>query len=451
LGADALWPAEQISMPSLGDTYGNDIDVTVQGDLMAIGFDEALLIYGMEDFQRINYSGIDSTKAVAFSPTNPYLATANIRGWISIWNSVTNRPLATLQHARQRTSRDDLAFSADGKYLASSNASSIQVWNLAIADEKLVLTGHRGGIPCAAFDPQGTFLATGGKDDVVRIWNPATAELLRTFNLGEAIQSVAYSTDGRLLAVGCIGKPGASHLRILDAKSGRKLYEADATLSDVYSLSWADGRNGTFLAGSGPQSVSLWLVPPGDPLRLEPVITIERNRCLATVLSKNANWMVWVEDDATLQAWDIANNRPHPLHAPAMRQGWHGLACLPDGESIVSVNKLGAVEVWNVRQDRHVGSLGKPGTCSAPQIALSPNGKWLAAIIEQNTISVWHMPTKEHVYSIRPEPSTVWSLAWDPAGEQLAVGQSDGGLAVWNLSKIEEKLAKYGLQWKEGN
>jgi WD40 repeat protein/tRNA A-37 threonylcarbamoyl transferase component Bud32 len=449
LDSDASQPAHQISLPSLGNTYANDIDVSAQGDLMAIGFDEALLIYGMEDFQRINYYGIDSTKAIAFSPTMPYLATANIRGWITIWNSVTNRPLATLQHPRQRTSLDDLAFSADGKYLASSNASSIQIWNLAAADEKLVLTGHRGGIPCAGFDPHGKFLATGGKDDVVRIWNPATAELLRTYKLGEAVQSIAYSTDGRLLAVGCTGRAGAPHLQIFDAKSGRKLYEADATHSDVYSLSWANGLNGTYLACCGPQSVALWLVQPGDPLRLEPVFEMERNRCLATVLSANANWMVWVEDDATLQAWDIANNRLHPLHAPAMRQGWHGLAFLPDGESIIYVNKLGVVEVWNVKQDCHTGSLGSSGTFSAPQIALSPDGKWLAAIIEQNTVSIWHIPTKEHVYSIRPEPSTVWSLAWDSTGEQLAVGQSDGGLAVWNLSKIEEKLAQYGLQWKE--
>lgn len=445
LETDASQPAHQVSMPSLGDTYTNDIDVTAQGDLMAIGFDEALLIYGMEDFQRINYYGIDSTKAVAFSPTIPYLATANIRGWITIWNSVTNRPLATLQHPRQRISRDDLAFSGDGKHLASSNADSIQIWNLAAADEKLILAGHRGGIPCTGFDRHGKFLATGGKDDVVRIWNPATAELLRTFDLGEAVQSIAYSTDGRRLAVGCMGRAGGPYLRILDALSGRKLYEADAARGEVYSLSWAHGLDGDYLACSGLRNVALWLVLPGDPLQLAPVFEMERNRCLATVISSNAKWMVWVEDDVNLKAWDIANNRPHPLHAPAMRQGWHGLAFLPDGESIVYVDKRGAVEVWNVKQDCHADSLGGSGTFSAPQIALSPDGKWLAAIIEQNMISIWYMPTKEHVYSIRPEPSTVWSLAWDPSGKQLAVGQSDGGLAVWNLSKIEKKLARYGL------
>src|SRR4029077_21004997 len=101
--------------------------------------------------------------------------------------------------------------------------------------------------------------------------------------------------------------------------------------------------------------------------RSEPIIKLDRNRCLATVIGTNANWMIWVEDDATLQAWDIANNRPRALHAPAMRQGWHGLALLPDGESIMYVNKLGVVEIWNVKQDCQTGSLGESGTFSAPQ------------------------------------------------------------------------------------
>ena len=51
----------------------------------------------MTDFQQTRLSVVDSTMAVAFSPTNPYLAAANIRGLITVWNSATNRQLATLQ------------------------------------------------------------------------------------------------------------------------------------------------------------------------------------------------------------------------------------------------------------------------------------------------------------------------------------------------------------------
>ena len=99
-------------------------------------------------------------------------------------------------------------------------------------------------------------------------------------------------------------------------------------------------------------------------------------------------------------------------------------------------------------KDRHVDTFGEPGTFNAPHIALSPDGKWLAALTQPDSVAIWHVPTKSHVFSLRPEAGTVWSLAWDPTSKELAVGQSDGGLAVWHLLKIQQKLAESGLAWE---
>jgi WD40 repeat protein len=225
LDGEATKPEHQFEMPTLGNTYPHDIDLARQGDRMALGFDEAMLVYGMADFQRINFYGFDSTKAVAFNPRNPYLAAANIRGWITVWNSATNRQIATLHHPRPRRSRDDVAFSAGGTHLASSNADSIQVWDLARADEKLALVGHEGGVPAAAFHPGGRLLATGGKDDVVRVWDVATGDVVESFDQGEAVEKLAFSPDGELLAVGCIGRVGGPHLRVFDRRSQEKVLE----------------------------------------------------------------------------------------------------------------------------------------------------------------------------------------------------------------------------------
>jgi WD40 repeat protein len=158
----------------------NSIDVSSDGGRLALGFDEALLVYEMSNFQRTSFFGFDATKAVAFCPTHPYLAAVNIRGGITVWNSVTNRQLASLQNVRRTRSSEDLTFSADGTHLAASNAGSIHVWDLGQADEKTVMTGHEGGIPCVAFDPAGRELASGGKDDKLRFWEPLSGRLIRT-------------------------------------------------------------------------------------------------------------------------------------------------------------------------------------------------------------------------------------------------------------------------------
>ena len=155
--------------------------------------------------------------------------------------------------------------------------------------------------------------------------------------------------------------------------------------------------------------------------------------------------MVWVQDERRLKAWDVLARRELALHAPNMLQGWHGLSFLPDGHSIIYVASAGVAEVWDVENDRRINSFGKPGTFSAPHIAVSPNGKWLAALTQPDTVSVWNVPNGRHLFSMRPETGTIWSLAWDASNTQLAVGQSDGGLAVWHLPVIKRKLAAAGL------
>ncbi|HEX6962096.1 MAG TPA: hypothetical protein VF175_09535, partial [Lacipirellula sp.] len=129
--------------------------------------------------------------------------------------------------------------------------------------------------------------------------------------------------------------------------------------------------------------------------------------------------------------------------------GWHGVSFLPDDRSIAYVSKSGRLEIWDVAADRRVDSIGSPRTFNAPHMAVSVDGKWVAALVQADAVSIWHLPTRRQAFTFRPESGNVWSLAWDSTGDRLAVGQSDGGLAVWHLAKIQTKLAESGLQWQE--
>jgi WD40 repeat protein len=122
---------------------------------------------------------------------------------------------------------------------------------------------------------------------------------------------------------------------------------------------------------------------------------------------------------------------------------------LPTKESIIYVDKSGVAQIWNVRTNRSEGTFGNPGTFNAPQFALSPDGKWFAGLTRSDTVSIWNVERGQHAFSLRPEAATVWSLAWNASSTQLAVGQSDGGLAVWHLPHIQKKLAAMGLPWKQ--
>jgi WD40 repeat protein/tRNA A-37 threonylcarbamoyl transferase component Bud32 len=449
----ALWDLDtgkrlhEIEMHSLGNTFGNGIGFAEASDRLAIGFDQALLVYELMDLQRSRLSGFDSTKAVAFSPTAPYLAAVNIRGRITIWNADNSRQIAMLHHPAKTTSLNGLAFSADGGSLAASNADSVQIWDLKKAGEKTVMSGHRGAIPCSAFHPNGRLLATGGMDNHVRFWNPFTGQFVRAIDLDEAVQALEFSPDGQVLAAGTVGRVGADHLRLIDVDANKVIYQTKPAMGDVYSLAWAAGSDGSYLAATGDLGAALWKVHLRSPVRLEEFLVRDGAWCLATVLDSRANRMIWVDRERQINAWDIVSRQDVQLHASQMQQGWHGLAMLPDNQSILYISDTGTAQIWNVQKDQPGNSIGEPGTFGAPHIALSPNGKWLAALTQPDTVSIWHRPTGEHVFSMRPETGSVWTLAWDPSSKHLAVGQSDGSLAVWHLSKVQQKLAEAGLEW----
>src|SRR4051794_27556843 len=60
-----------------------------------------------------------------------------------------------------------LAFSADGKLLASCGGSDIKVWSVATGDLVAALPGHAGDVTALAFPPQGDELASAAADQTI--------------------------------------------------------------------------------------------------------------------------------------------------------------------------------------------------------------------------------------------------------------------------------------------
>src|SRR4051812_13681437 len=67
-----------------------------------------------------------------------------------------------------------VAFNPDGKTLASgSRDETIKLWDVVAGKEKATIKGHMDGVSSMAFSPDGKTLASGSRDGTIKLWDVA--------------------------------------------------------------------------------------------------------------------------------------------------------------------------------------------------------------------------------------------------------------------------------------
>src|SRR5262249_52774451 len=128
--------------------------------------------------------------------------------------------------------------------------------------------GHLGPVHGLAVSPDGRWVASGGEDRAVLVWDNLTGARVRALD-GHAtgVSCVAFSPDGRLLAAGTRGSdskdnPLPPELKLYDPESAREVRALGGPTRELKSLAFSpDGR--LLAAGGNDQKVRLWEVPSG--------------------------------------------------------------------------------------------------------------------------------------------------------------------------------------------
>lgn len=161
------------------------------------------------------------TYCIAWSPDGQTLATWPSGAGIALFSATTGQRLAAYHSGIDLV--DTLAWSPDGTYLVASGwvgdvgtgkntSGRLEVWQVSSGRSVFVETDHTDGYPSLAWSPDGRALAVGSPqtDGVAQVYDVSTWQPRFTWRGQDSlsgIQALAWSPDGRYIASGTFNGP----------------------------------------------------------------------------------------------------------------------------------------------------------------------------------------------------------------------------------------------------
>jgi WD40 repeat protein/tRNA A-37 threonylcarbamoyl transferase component Bud32 len=312
------------------------------------------------------------------------------------------------------------------------------LWGQCRSDESTTFGRHGGLVQSVAVSPDGRWVASGGFDGLLKLWElaPGTAGGRYSTNLqlgGSPVSSVAFSPDGRWLAA--LSWPNGFALFNLPG------WDRAMTATNTERMGWggslAFSADGRLLAIGG----EVWELDTGvrravSPLAFnlgEPKVAwLPQSRILAGYGTSDGVDEVRMFDvsstgrSARVSAVPLRGHKDTWAHPRA-------LAFSPDGKHLAVGCGDGTVRIHAANDWREVKILTNH-TAWVGSVAFSRDGQWLASTGGEHSIRVWRTRDWQETAMLRGHEEEVWAVAFTPDGQHLVSGSKDHSVRLWPLT-----------------
>jgi len=321
-----------------------------------------------------------------------------------------------------------LALSPDGELIAAGSLAGDAV--LLGADGMLVckLSEHPMGVLSSAWSPDGSRLAIGGQDGMLRVYS-RTGDPIGTIDGTGWIAVLAWSPDGSYLAAA-----DGRHLTIVSA-DGEVIQRYPQVSSTITAVTWAPSGRRVGVTSYGGIS---WYDPDHLP-SARPSRTHEfKGSPLSLVLAPNGKWACAGFQDASIHLWRLwsgddlsMSGYPAKIEHLGFRHDsrWMASACLDE------------LTMWDFSGRGPKGTRPAAGTAHDRHISClrwEPNGTRLITGGAEGRLAIWPSPRSVNrplePIAIDDGDVAVATVAWAPDARSILVARADGSLECRSLA-----------------
>ncbi|KAL3417890.1 WD repeat protein [Phlyctema vagabunda] len=304
--------------------------------------------------------------AVSWSPDESTIATGSMDNTVRLWDPQTGKQIGNAMkgHTKWVTNMAWEPYHAqtpgEPRLASASKDSTVRVWSTNQQKIELVLSGHKGSVPCVKWGGNG-FIYTGSHDKTVKVWNAKDGTLAQTLSAhAHWVNQLALSTD--------------------------------------------------FVIRTGYHDHT-GVVPKTD----EEKIAKAKKRYLeaATVQGEVVERLVSASDDFTMYLWEPAKDKKPIKRMLGHQKQVNHVTFSPDGLLIASAGFDNHTKIWSGRDGSFLNTL-RGHVAPVYKCSFSPDSRLLVTGSKDTTLKVWDMRThklstgKIYTYSFYLPKSLVW-------------------------------------------
>ena len=301
--------------------------------------------------------------------------------------------------------------------------------------------GHSARVSEVAWSPDGKYIASGAEQNI-QVWEAMTGKRIQSINLllnlgpGYGGMSFAWSPDSKYIVAGFADNTA----KVVDVMTGKFRLTYTGHSGSVNQVAWS--HDGKYIASSSDdKTIQVWDAATGKLLLTNRGYP---NPMGNPIWSPDSKYIA-SSDDKTIQVWDAMTGKLR-LTYRGHSEGAAPLAWSPDGKYIVSASWDGTNQVWDAMTGKRIHTF--QGVSGA--VAWSPDGKYIAlgSIFKQGEpaddsnayvldATTWstRLTYTGHLKSFVKDnvlyPQNVSSIAWSPDGKYIASGSDDKTVQVW--------------------
>jgi WD40 repeat protein len=316
----------------------------------------------------------------------------------------------------------DAAWSSDGKVLVVVGGEGSVQRLAGTSDAAEVIGRHEGGALAVAWQRAGRLFASSGQDGSVLLWDSRTFEARRIHEGAEWSERLAFSDNGRWLAV-ATGRA----LQLFD-DSGQLQHRLTGHTGVIAALAWRPKANELAATGNGGARIHR------IDSRVESREFPAAGACLTANWNTDGRLLAAGMQDGSIFLWNVASGTHSQipgLGARVFATEWSANArylAAAAGSTLVVCDSSakGAKALQPTELRAHSERL--------TAVRFRPSGTWMVSAARDRRLLLWRIGVSEQPLDAHLLPEECTLLRFSRDGAQLAVGDALGAVTIYDCS-----------------